>query len=40
MDAATKVEIVHTNIRVKRLSIEIFMPPILTGQLTYSFWIS
>ena len=31
MDAATRVEDVHTNIRVTRLSIDIFMPPILRG---------
>ena len=38
MDAATKLEVVHTNNRVKRLSIDIFRAPILTGQLAYSFW--
>jgi hypothetical protein len=31
MDAATRVEDVHTNIRVTRLIIDIFMPPIMRG---------
>lgn len=31
MDAATKVEVAHTNVRVKRLGKDIFMPPILRG---------